>query len=301
MTEQGTHYCGFVTLIGRPNVGKSTLLNRLIGQKIAITSRKPQTTRHRILGVQTDGPYQTVYIDTPGLHTKEPQVLNRWMNRTASCALKGVDLILMLVEGTRWTDDDQRVLTQLPRDGIPVILVVNKIDCIPRKPLLLETLERLQGYYPFLAIVPISAEQGEQVDVLASLVRQQLPIGSHHFPEDYVTDRSQRFLVAELIREKLVRFLGDELPYALTVEIEVFRESPKGGYQIHGLIWVGRAGQKRIVIGAQGEKLKIIGQAARQAIETLLEAPVYLGLWVKVKSGWANDARALARLGYRDE
>lgn len=301
MSDSTVSYCGFVAIVGRPNVGKSTLLNRLVGQKITITSRKPQTTRHRILGIQTEGPYQAIYIDTPGVHTTETQVLNRWMNRTASRAMQGVDLIIMMVEGTRWSADDDRVLAQLQQVTAPVILVINKVDLLPHKTLLLDTISQLSSQHAFLTVVPISAEQGEQVDTIAKLVRSHLPAGPHHFPADHITDRSQRFLVAEIIREKLIRFLGDELPYAITVEIEAFRERAEGGYHINGLIWVERTGQKKIVIGAQGQQLKVIGRAARQAIETLLADKVYLELWVKVKSGWANDVRALTHLGYSEE
>jgi GTP-binding protein Era len=301
MSDLITNYCGFIAIIGRPNVGKSTLLNRLIGQKITITACKPQTTRHRILGIHTEGSYQAIYIDTPGIHTTETQVLNRWMNRTASRAMQGVDLIIMMVEGTRWTADDDRALAQCQQMTAPVILVINKIDLLPHKTLLLEFINRLSHQHAFLTVVPISAEQGEQVDTIARLVRSHLPAGTHQFPADHITDRSQRFLVAEIIREKLIRFLGEELPYAVTVEIEAFREQIGGGYHINGLIWVERTGQKKIVIGAQGQQLKAIGRAARQAIETLLGGKVYLELWVKVKSGWANDVRALTNLGYSEE
>lgn len=301
MSDSIVSYCGFVAIVGRPNVGKSTLLNRLVGQKITITSRKPQTTRHRILGIQTEGAHQAIYIDTPGVHTAETQVLNRWMNRTASRAMQGVDLIIMMVEGTRWTADDDQVLAQLKQLTVPVILVINKIDLLPHKTLLLDAISRLSSLHTFLTVVPISAEQGEQVDTVARLVRSHLPLGPHHFPADHITDRSQRFLVAEIIREKLIRFLGDELPYATTVEIEAFRQRPGGGYHINGLIWVDRAGQKKIVIGFQGQQLKVIGCSARQAIETLLGDKICLELWVKVKSGWANDVRALTNLGYREE
>jgi GTPase len=300
MSDSNLSYCGFIAIVGRPNVGKSTLLNRLIGQKITITSRKPQTTRHRILGIQTKGHHQAIYLDTPGVHTAETQVLNRWMNRTASRAMQGVDLIIMMVEGTRWTADDDRVLAQLKQVTVPVILVMNKIDLLPHKTLLLDAISRWSRQHTFLTVIPISAEQGEQVDTVARLVMSHLPRGPHHFPADHITDRSQRFLVAEIIREKLIRFLGKELPYAITVEIEAFLERPGGGYHINGLIWVDRTGQKKIVIGSQGQQLKVIGCAARQAIETLLGDKVCLELWVKVKSGWANDVRALTQLGYAE-
>lgn len=293
-------YCGFIAIVGRPNVGKSTLLNRLLGQKISITSRKAQTTRHRIMGIHTEGVYQAVYVDTPGLHIEEKRAINRLMNRAASSTLGEVELIIFVVEGTHWTADDEMVLGKLRQRKTPVILAINKVDNISDKQILLPHLEALAPQLPWLDIVPISAEKGTNVDTIASIVRQHLPISEHHFPDDSITNRSQRFLAAEIIREKLMRFLGDELPYSATVEIERFTANNRNGYHIHGLILVEREGQKKMVIGNKGAKIKTIGIEARREMATLFDTQVHLELWVKVKSGWADNERALHSLGYGD-
>lgn len=291
----------FIAIVGRPNVGKSTLLNKILGQKISITSSKPQTTRHRILGIETIGERQIVYVDTPGLHQDEKKAMNRLMNRAASSSIAGVEAVLFVVESNKWTADDQHVLDKLKKTQRPVILVVNKIDLIKDKGKLLPRLQELAQLHDFAEIIPLSAETGDQVDALRAIVHKYAKPGVHHYPEDYVTDRSLRFMTAEIIREKLMRFTGDELPYSTTVAIEQFQVAPSGVTHIHALILVERDGQKRMVIGAGGQKLKTIGAEARKDIETLIDGQVLLKLWVKVKSGWADDERALRSLGYGEE
>lgn len=294
-------YCGFIAIVGRPNVGKSTLLNKILGQKISITSRKAQTTRHRIVGIHTEGAYQAVYVDTPGLHIEEKRAINRLMNRAASSAIGDVDLIIFVVEGTKWTDDDEMVLNKLRAAKAPVVLAINKIDNIKEKEILLPHITQLTEKFDFKAILPISAQRGNNVHQLQKIVRESLREGVHHFPEDYVTDRSQRFMASEIIREKLMRFMGEELPYSVTVEIEQFKTNERGTYEINGLILVEREGQKKMVIGNQGQKIKVIGTEARADMERLFDNKVHLELWVKVKAGWADDERALRSLGYIDE
>ncbi|ARU94949.1 GTPase Era [Tatumella citrea] len=300
MSEQATH-CGFIAIVGRPNVGKSTLLNQLLGQKISITSRKPQTTRHRIMGIDTRDNYQAIYVDTPGLHMEEKRAINRLMNKAASSSIGDVELVIFVVEGTRWTDDDEMVLGKLKAGKAPVVLAINKIDNLQDKSILLPHIQMLSQKMDFLDVVPVSAEHGNNVDTIASIVHKHLPEADHHFPEDYVTDRSQRFMASEIIREKLMRFLGAELPYSVTVEIEQFVNNERGGYDIHGLILVEREGQKKMVIGNKGAKIKTIGIEARKDMEQMFEVKVHLELWVKVKSGWADDERALRSLGYTDD
>ncbi|EOG7789397.1 GTPase Era [Vibrio fluvialis] len=295
-------HCGFVAIVGRPNVGKSTLLNNILGQKISITSRKPQTTRHRIMGVDTDGDYQAIYVDTPGLHIEEKRAINRLMNRAASSSLSDVNLVFFVVEGTHWTADDEMVLNKLKNANFPVVLCVNKVDNVKdRNDVMLHMME-LSNKMGFVDVVPISAKLGKNVDVLRKHVRDHLPKAVHHFPEEYVTDRSQRFMASEIIREKLMRFTGEELPYSVTVEIERFDYNPEtDGFHINALILVERIGQKKMVIGNKGEKIKIIGTQARLDMEELFGRKVYLETWVKVKSGWADDERALRSLGYIDD
>ena len=293
--------CGLVAIVGRPNVGKSTLLNRLLGQKVSITSRKPQTTRHRILGIDTDGDCQTVYVDTPGLHSEEKRAINRLMNRAATSSLGEVSLILFVVEGTRWTADDELVLSRVQQSGLPSILVVNKQDKVADQAALISHLQVLAEKHQFDEIIPLSAKQGKQVDVLRQLVRERQPQSEFYFPEDYITDRSSRFMAAEIIREKLMRYTGDELPYSTTVEIEQFKLGENGVYRINGLILVERETQKRMVIGKGGKHLKTIGEQARLDMERLFDNKVFLELWVKVKSGWADDERALRSLGYGED
>ncbi|KAB2825652.1 GTPase Era [Aliivibrio sp. S4TY2] len=295
-------HCGFIAIVGRPNVGKSTLLNQILGQKISITSRKPQTTRHRIMGVDTEGDYQAIYVDTPGLHIEEKRAINRLMNRAANSSLSDVNLVLFLVDGTHWTPDDEMVLNKLKKAEFPTVLLVNKVDNVKDKNDVMQHLQTMTEKMDFVDVVPISAKSGSNVDVVQKLVRQHLPKAVHHFPEEYVTDRSQRFMASEIIREKLMRFTGEELPYSVTVEIERFDYNPKmDGFHINGLILVERHGQKKMVIGKNGEKIKTIGREARIDMEELFDRKVYLELWVKVKSGWADDERALRSLGYIDD
>jgi len=288
-----------VAIVGRPNVGKSTLLNHILGQKLAITSRKPQTTRHNMLGIKTEGEVQTIYVDTPGLHKENQKALNRFMNKTAVTALRDVDVVVFVVDRTRWTDEDQMVLERVRFVKCPVLLAVNKMDRLEDKADMLPHLQWLQEQLPEAVLIPVSAQHGHNLDALEELVAERLPEGDHFFPEDQITDRSSRFLAAELIREKIMRQLGAELPYQVAVEIEEFKYE-NGVLHIHGLILVERDGQKKILIGQAGERIKRIGQEARQDMETLFDAKVMLNLWVKVKGGWSDDERALRSLGYSD-
>lgn len=293
----GSFRCGYIALVGRPNVGKSTLLNRILGQKISITSRRPQTTRHSILGIKTHEHAQLVYVDTPGIHDYAGRAMNRFMNRAAGAALADVDVVVFIVEAGRWLPDDDLVLKKLATLDCPVILAVNKIDTLASREQLLPELEALSRKRDFAEIIPISASKGTSVAALEAAIEARLPEAPPYFPEDQVTDRSERFLVAELIREKLFRRLARELPYGLTVEVEAFRRESRITH-IHALIWVERQSQKNIVIGRQGALLKEVGQQARRDIETLIGGKVNLKLWVKVKEGWADDERALRSLGY---
>ena len=289
--------CGYVALIGRPNVGKSTLMNHLLGQKISITSRKPQTTRHRILGINTTEAGQIIYMDTPGMHKDEKKVLNRYLNKTADTALFGVDIVVWLIDGLSWHQYDEVIFTKLERAGLPVILVANKVDKVKNKDDILVFFAEAKDRYPFKEMLPISALKGINLDKLEENVMKLLPEGDLIYPEDQITDRPERFLVAEIVREKLTRRLGDELPYALTVEIERYEELKKIT-KIYAVIWVERSTQKNIVIGKQGEMLKKVGSDARLDIEKLIDKKVYLQLWVKVKKGWSNNERALQSLGF---
>ncbi|MFE8072605.1 GTPase Era [Marinobacteraceae bacterium S3BR75-40.1] len=288
---------GFVAIVGRPNVGKSTLLNHILGQKLSITSRKPQTTRHQILGIKTRDDVQAVYVDTPGMHTEEPTALNRAMNRAASSALVDVDLVVFVVEQDKWTPADEMVLERLERVQCPVILAINKVDLMANKDALLPYIEKVSQRREFAEIVPFSALRNKNLERLEEAVCKYLPEGVHHYPDDQWTDRSQRFLAAELVREKLVRQLGAELPYSSTVEIEEFKQEGKT-LHISALIIVEREGQKKIVIGQKGERLRKVGQEARQDMEHLFQSKVMLNLWVKVRRGWADNERALKSLGF---
>lgn len=300
--DESEQHCGFIAIVGRPNVGKSTLLNHLLGQKISITSRKPQTTRHRIMGVDTDGEFQAIYIDTPGLHIEEKRAINRLMNRAANSSLSDVNLVLFVVDGTQWTPDDEMVLNKLRNANFPTILLINKVDNVKDRTQVMTHMQALSEKMEFVDIIPISAKHGRNTDAIRQRVREALPQAVHHFPEEYVTDRSQRFMASEIIREKLMRFTGEELPYSVTVEIERFDYNPDtDGFHINALILVERLGQKKMVIGSGGEKIKTIGREARLDMEELFDRKVYLETWVKVKSGWADDERALRSLGYIDD
>ncbi|MDW7746795.1 MULTISPECIES: GTPase Era [Halomonas] len=295
-----TTTCGFVAIVGRPNVGKSTLMNRILGQKVSITSRRPQTTRHQVMGIKTEGEAQFIYVDTPGIHIMAKdrnKAINRFMNQAAVQALRDVDCVVFIIDRTRWSDEDQVVLQRLEHVEAPVILAVNKVDRLQDKASLLPWLEEVGARRDFAAIVPISAKHGTNVPELEAEVAKHLPESVHYFPEDQITDKSQRFLAAELVREKVMRQLGDELPYQMTVEIEEFRDEGRVVH-ISALILVERQGQKKILIGENGERIKNIGREARLDMERALGAKVMLNLWVKVKRGWSDDERALKSLGY---
>ena len=289
--------CGVIAIVGRPNVGKSTLLNHLLGQKLSITSRKPQTTRNQVLGVRTDGRLQFIFVDTPGLHLGQSKAINQAMNKAASSALNGVDLILFLCDRAKWTEEDEFVMSLIAQQSSPAALVVNKVDLIQDQSTLLPFIEGLSSRFEFDAVLPVSALRSRGLDEVVKYLERHVPEGPHLFPEDQITDRSQRFLAAELVREKIIRQLGDELPYAAAVEIESFAEDDRGVLHIHALILVERHGQKKILIGESGDRLKSIGTSARKDMERAFDSKVMLKLWVKVKSGWSDDARALKTLG----
>jgi GTP-binding protein Era len=291
--------CGTVGILGRPNVGKSTLLNRILGQKLVITSHKAQTTRHAILGVKTRPEGQILFLDTPGIHRRGGSALNRYLNRAARGAVADADLVLLVVEALRWTAEDDLALATLAQTGLPGIVAVNKVDGLADKGALLPYLKTLAERHPFLALVPVSATRGDGIEDLEREILAHLPEGEPAFPEDQISDRSERFFAAELLREQLVQRYGEELPYRTTVEIERF-EDQGGRYQIHALIWVERPGQKAIVIGKRGEALKATATQARLEMEKLFGCPVHLEVWVKVKKSWSSDEGALASLGYRD-
>ncbi len=290
--------CGTIAIIGRPNVGKSTLMNALIGQKISITSPKPQTTRHRIHGILTLDDAQLVFVDTPGVHINGAKALNRMMNRTASSALEGVDVVMMLVEAGRFTDEDTRVAELVAQVDVPVLLVINKVDRIQPREKLFPYLAEIGQKVQFTQSIPLSAYDKKHAALLIKELTKMLPEGEAMFDEDMVTDASSRFLAAEMIREKLMRKLNEELPYGLTVEIEKY-EVTADRVLVNALILVEREGQKRIVIGENGNMLKAVGTEARHDLMKMLDMKVHMELWVKVKDNWSDDERALASLGYQ--
>ena len=298
-TTENDHRCGFVTVVGRPNVGKSTLVNRIVGRKFSITSNRPQTTRHRILGIATSDRSQIIFVDTPGIHTGHTRALNRYMNRVASRALIGVDLILMVIEASGWIRDDDCILDRSGAESVPVMLVLNKIDRIKRREGILPVLDDTARRYDFAATVPVCARTGENLDRLRDVVESRIPFGPPVFPEDHYTDRSEAFLAAEIVREKLIRRLGQELPHRLTVEIERFVDLQRHTL-INVLVVVERRQHKAIVIGRNGGRLKDAGSAARRDIARMLGRPVHLEIWVKVKEGWSDDERALRGLGFAE-
>lgn len=301
MSEQQAFRSGYVAIIGRPNVGKSTLINRVLGLKLCITSRRPQTTRHRILGIKTTEASQLIYVDTPGIHSDGKRAMNRYMNRAAAASVEDVDVVVFVIEGMRWTEEDERVLNKLRQDSSkPVILAMNKIDKLEDKATLLPQVEKLADKFNFAAIVPLSARRGINIESLEESIYALMPEGEMIFDEDQLTDRSSRFLAAEMVREKLFRHLGQELPYALTVDIEQF-EDDDGMYRISAVIYVERSGQKSIVIGKKGELLKQVGKDAREDMEKLFGCKVFLQLWVKVREGWSDNERMLRSLGYNDD
>ena len=292
--------CGYAALIGRPNVGKSTLLNYLLGQKVSITSRKPQTTRHRLIGIKTDENTQVLYVDTPGIHDGQKKAINRYMNQTAVSVLRDVDVVVWMTDRASWNEDDEKARDAMRELGCPLIIAVNKIDLLAGQDVLIKKLSELAENFPNAELTPISAVTGENVSALEALVNAAMPIGPFLFPDDQVTDRSVRFMVAETVREKIMRQLGEELPYAVTVQVDEFKDDGKT-IHIDMTAYVERQGQKVILIGKSGQRLKRIGTDARTDIEALLSRKVMLNLWVKVKSGWSDDERALRSLGYRDE
>jgi len=288
---------GLIALVGRPNVGKSTLLNHLVGQKVSITSRKPQTTRQRLLGIKTVGDAQLVFVDTPGFHLGHKKALNRYMNRTVSTTVADVDLILFLVDRLHFTEEDEQLLGNLARVECPVFLVINKVDTLEDRTQLLPFIETARTRFPFVEVVPVSALKEQNTAELEATVIRYLPQNTWLFPEDQLTDRNARYLAAEFVREKITRQMGDELPYEVAVEIEEFRFDNEV-HHISALILVEREGQKKMLIGNEGSRLKLIGTEARKDLERLLDGKVMLKLWVKVKSGWSDDERALRSLGF---
>lgn len=289
--------CGFAAIVGRPNVGKSTLLNVLLNRKVSIVTPKPQTTRHRILGILTQPHAQIVFVDTPGLHSNATRAMNRHMNRAALASLQDADVNLFVVESLRWTEEDKRVLDQLQGGGRPIILILNKVDKVSPKERLLPFIDELGRQAAFAEVVPLSALRHKNLESLPALIVKYLPESPPHFPPDQVTDRGEQFQAAEIVREKLMMRLRQELPYGLTVGIEQFRQE-QGRLLINAVIWVERAGQKAIVIGHGGEQLKQAGRAARLEMSKLFGRPVHLELWVKVKENWSDSEAALRQLGY---
>ena len=301
MADNALDYrCGYVALVGRPNVGKSTLMNRILGQKLSIVTAKPQTTRQRIAGIKTTQQGQVIYIDTPGIHLAAQSALNRYMNRIAQASFHEVDLILFLIEAGRWTKQDEHVARSLKSVSAPVLLVVNKIDLIPEKSRLLQFLEKEVKTDRFSEVFLIAAKSGNGVDVLENKVMQSLPFSRPFYDEDQFTDRSERFLAAELIREQLMLRLHQELPYSLTVEIEEFKREDRL-LRIGAIVWVERKGQKQIVIGKGGDVLKFVGTQARHALQELFDEKIFLRLWVKVSHDWSDNERALRQFGYSDQ
>ncbi|MRI34871.1 GTPase Era [Endozoicomonas sp. OPT23] len=293
--------CGYVAIVGRPNVGKSTLLNHILGQKLSITSRRPQTTRHQVLGIKTENNTQTIFVDTPGMHKVEKRAINRYMNRAATSALTGIDAVVFVIDRLQWTEEDQLVLNKLSHLKCPVILALNKVDRVQDKAEMMPFLQEIAAKRDFKAIMPLSALNGHNLKELEVLIDDLMPEGIHFFPEDQITDRSSRFMAAELVREKIMRQLGDELPYEMTVEVEEFQHEmrPKGPLlTISAVILVERPSQKAIVIGDKGSRLRQIGQDARLDMEKMFDSKIMLNLWVKVKGGWSDDDRALKSLGY---
>lgn len=288
--------CGFIAIVGRPNVGKSTLMNHLIGQKISITSKKAQTTRHKVNGIYTDAEAQLVFVDTPGFQTYHRNALNDRLNLNVTEAIAGVDVVLFVVEAGRFTEADREVLAQIP-PTMPVVLVVNKLDKVKDRAALAVFADEVGAAFAFAAHEVVSAKHGQRIGDLVTQLKPMLPEGTPLYDEDMVTDKSSRFLAAEIVREKLFRYLGEELPYAMNVEVERFQIEENGLYRLHVAILVDKESQKGMVIGKGGEKLKKISTEARLDMEKLFDAKVFLEVWVKVKSGWADDVRFLSELG----
>lgn len=295
MSDSG-YRCGFAAVIGRPNVGKSTLINSLIGNKVSIVTAKPQTTRHRILAVHTTDEAQIIFVDTPGIHRGSGKAMNRVMNRTAQSALADADLLLFVTEADRWTDEDSDVLAKIKASGIPAIALLNKVDRVTPKESILKALAELAEKHEFSELIPISASKGDNLDALLKTIPDYLPESPPLFPEEMRTDRSTEFHIAEIIREKLTLMLHQELPYGLAVQIERFTED-NGRFDVHAIIWVERDSQKGIVVGKAGGRLKAIGRAARLDVRDYLGGPVHLELWAKVKQNWADSEQELQALG----
>jgi len=289
--------CGYIAIVGRPNVGKSTLLNSIMDQKISITSKKPQTTRHQLLGIKTRDQAQFLYVDTPGIHANEKKAINRYMNRNARSVIRDVDAVIFVVDRGSWNKEDELVAEALQGHSGQLIIAVNKFDLLESKNKLLPVLETLQARFPEAEIVPVSALTAENIELLENLIVEGIPYSEFYFPDDQITDRSERFMVAEIIREKLMRQLGDEVPYSASIQIDRFERTSKIVH-IDATIFVEREGQKSILIGSGGSKLKRIGSDARIDIERLLDRKIMLTNWVKVKSGWSDSERALKSLGY---
>jgi GTP-binding protein Era len=296
MSDKPFH-CGFVAVVGRPNVGKSTLINTILGSKISIVTPKPQTTRHRILGVDSHADYQAIYIDTPGLHRKAGKAMNRMMNRTAANALMDAEVIMFVTEANRWTVEDQDVLERIQNTSAPVIAVMNKMDKVHPREMLLQAIAEMSARHEFAEVIPISAKLRNNVDRLVELVPGFLPESPPLFPEDMITDRSENFRIAEVVREKLTLALRQEVPYGLTVQVERF-ERDDNGIAINAIIWIDRDSQKGIVVGKGGKLLKKVGRAARLELKADFGVPVHLELWVKVKDNWSDNEQELLRLGY---
>jgi GTPase len=288
--------CGFAALVGRPNVGKSTLLNALVGQKLSIVTPRPQTTRHRIIGLVQLPNAQIAFVDTPGLHSQAKRALNKAMNRTAAAALEDSDLVVFVVEALIWNSEDELVLNRIARSGRPVLVAVNKVDRAKPRERLLPYLAELDRRHAFLALVPVSALKDKNLDDLRDAIAAHLPISKPLFPDDELTDRGIQFRIAEMIREKLTLELNQEVPYGVAVEVEKLAEED-GMLMVDAAIWVDRDGQKPIVIGAKGARLKRVGTAARLALNGLLGRRLHINLWVKVRENWADNARALRELG----
>lgn len=287
-----TTHCGYIAIIGRPNVGKSTLLNALLGKKLSITSRKPQTTRHRIVGVKTIKHTQYVYVDTPGIHEVEPKLLNQHLNRTAISALKDVDVIVWVIDALHWSSEDEFILEKLKKRQVPIIVAINKTDKLEDKKDILTQLTEFSVKLPQADCIPVSAKKSYNLEKLEKIIQSRLPESNFYFDEDAVTDRSESFICAEMIREKLIRLLGKELPYATTVAVQSM-EKKKNILHINALIWVEKEGQKKIVIGEEGQMIKMIGQRARLSMEKYFGQKIFLALWVKVKARWTENERIL--------
>jgi len=298
MNSSQTKKTGMVSLIGKTNVGKSTLLNQLVEQKVSITSRKPQTTRQRLLGIKTDGSNQIIYVDTPGFHQGHKRALNKFMNKTALSSIEGVDIVLFVVDALNFSLTDEHLLNRVPTKDNQVMLVINKIDKVAKKEKLMPFVEEVIKLFPFSEVIPISALKRKNIDILEKEITKRLPVGAHLYPEDQIAGSSERFLASEIIREKCISRVGDEIPYRLSVVIDSFKEEDKL-ITIDGTIYIEKESQKGIVIGEQGKRLKAIGTAARKELEGMLDNKVMLRLWVKVKKDWTNDLSALNFMGYK--